>query len=57
MSGRASTLLGVMTVVMLIVVGASFLAAGDRAIGGLLLAFGALRAGLALRDYHRSEET
>ena len=31
MSGRASTLLGVMTVVMLMVAGASFLAAGDRA--------------------------
>ena len=56
MSGRASTLLGVMTVVMLVVAGASFFAAGDRVIGGLLLAFGALRAVLALRDYRRSEE-
>lgn len=56
MSGRASTLLGVMTVLMLFVAGASFLAAGDRAIGSLLLAFGTLRAALAIRDYLRKAD-
>lgn len=57
MTGRASTLLGVMTVGMLFLAGASFLAAEDRAIGSLLIAFGVLRAGLGIRDYRRRDET
>ncbi len=56
MTGRASTLLGVMTVAMLFVAGASFLAADDRAIGSLLIAFGVLRAALAVRDFRRRDQ-
>jgi hypothetical protein len=57
LSGRASTLLAVMTVAMLFAVGGSFVVAGDRAIGSVLLAFGVLRAVLAIRDYRRQDET
>ena len=56
MNGRASALLGWMTVLILLAVGGTFIAAGDRAIGSLLIAFGVLRLVLAVRDYRRKAD-